>query len=484
MAGNVIKEFLVSLGFEINDSQFNKFTKGIASATVQVAKLGAAAIAAAAGVFYGIAKIADSYDALGDLGNRVNATVAEIEELGYVAKLTGSSVEAANSSLEGLSQTMGLAAMGMGRGLEVFKKLGIQVKDSNGKLKSTAEVMDEIGVKIKGLERGQQIAILSRLGIDPTMIEAVTGNTAELRAEFQQLYKTVGLDSNKAAEESGKFNDSLDRLGFTLSTIYKAVGVKFIPKLTEGMDRLRKAIVQQVPQIIAGFEPIIRMILRVGEFFLTLALRVLSLFAKLNAATSGWASYILAALAAWRLLNLGFLATPIGMVIGLAVAIAALIDDFLTWKEGGDSLIDWKAWEPAINAAIAGITALGNVIQNVFMGAVNIVAALISLLTGDFSGAWGFVGKAIQNVLGVFSSALDYLSKIGGFITAIGSGINQTFAKVPNGAKPAGGGVNMNQSTQISVNGSTNPESTARAVGGAQNMVNAGMARDMRGAVR
>jgi hypothetical protein len=47
-----------------------------------------------------------------------------------------------------------------------------------------------------------------------------------------------------------------------------------------------------------------------------------------------------------------------------------------------------------------------------------------------------------------------------------------------------GNSQNVNQQTQIVVQGSTDPSATARAVSGEQSRVNADMARNMRGAAR
>lgn len=52
---------------------------------------------------------------------------------------------------------------------------------------------------------------------------------------------------------------------------------------------------------------------------------------------------------------LAMLTTPIGLVLSLATAIGLLYDDYKTWKDGGESLIDWSEWEPQIKQAIAAI---------------------------------------------------------------------------------------------------------------------------------
>ena len=54
--GNTIKEFLASLGFEIDEGSYQKFQSKINDATKAVAKFGVAVAAAATAVFYGVSK--------------------------------------------------------------------------------------------------------------------------------------------------------------------------------------------------------------------------------------------------------------------------------------------------------------------------------------------------------------------------------------------------------------------------------------------
>lgn len=502
MSGEVIKEFLVGLGFQVDEGGLSNFNAGITKATLAVTAIGTAAIAAAGMITSFVAGVADKFDQIGDLADRVNTTTEEIMRLGYVATLTGSSVEAANSSLEGLSRTAGEAALGMGRGAKIFEDLGLQAKDSNGNLKDTSVLMAEIGDKIKDMGRGEQLAVLSKLGIDPTMINALTTDVSGLASEFDALYKAAGVDANKAAEASGEFNDSMDRLKMTFDAIKSAVGLKFMGQIKHGIDTLRKFLVENMPKIINAVSPIIDIVLRIAEAFITIVGRVgqaigaiIGWLVKVNDATDGWAGYILAAAAAWKYLNLSFLATPIGMILSLAAAIALLVDDFLTWKEGGDSLIDWAAWEPAIDAAMGAITSLRDLLANAFTAMFAAVDALVKLLTGDFAGAWAAVGEYVNSVIGIFTSAWDVIkgvgSAIGNFAGAVASIFGGDGAAAPASAPSpqaqaavAGANQNVNQQTQIVVQGSGNPDATARAVAGQQNRVNADMARNMKGAAR
>lgn len=561
MNGETIKEFLVGLGFEVDQGSLNKFNSGLKKATIAITAVGAAATAAAGVVAKMVMGVAKDFDAISDLGVRVNATAHEIMELGYVASLTDSSVEAVASSLDSLNRTMGEASMGMGRGKVVFEQLGISLHDANGNLKTATAMMAEIGDTIKDLSRQEQVAILSKLGIDPTMIGALTGDVAELRAEFNQIYSDLEIDANAAAQASSDFMDSVGRLTFVFDALRKAVALKFMGQIQGGIDRMRKLLVENMPKIVNAITPIINVILRIAEAFIAIVARIaqfagvlIGWFNKINDATDGWAGYILAAAAAWRYLNLAFLASPIGIILSLVAAIGLLIDDFMTWKEGGDSLIDWSAWEPPITAVINIISTLGDMIVNTFGYIMDIGRAVIALLTGDFSGAWDALGSAGDRVVAQFGFVKDIFNQIievikwlaellvgdlsaawetmgavvdkviGGIMRAIDAvrsaasavsnfagGVTDSVADIASSAwestkgffgfggnesAPAlapspqsqaamgGANQNLNQNTEIVIQGSADPNATARAVAGQQSRVNADLARNMKGAAR
>lgn len=487
MSGDVIREFLVSLGFQVDDPQAIERFAG--KAGVAIAGVVAGVAAAAAGMFAFTSKVADEFDALGDLANRVNSTASELQEFGYVATLTGSSVEAANASVERLSKVAGDAAMGMGKGAKVFESLGINVKDANGQLKNSTDLMWEVGDAIKDMERGQQVAVLQRLGLDPTLVDTLTTSVGGLRDEFKSVYAAVGLDADKAAAASGEFMDSLDRLGFVLGAVGKSLAVNFMSRFTDGMNRLRKLIVDNLPKIMNILKPIITLVLNLADVFIALAFRagqgigvILGWLGKINDATDGWAGYILAAAAAWKYLNLAFLATPIGMILGLVAAIGLLIDDFMTWKEGGESFINWGAWSQEIALAEQGVSFIKGILENWFMFLFGMVDGLVKLFTGDFTGAWNAVSIAIESFLNIGRSAWEVIKGIG---EAIGLTDGTALTPSPSEASSmSGGGQSVNQNTQIVVQGSADPGATARAVAGAQGSVNGDMARNLKGAAR
>jgi hypothetical protein len=65
MNGDIIKSFLVGLGFEVDDSSLGKFNKSIADASKRVTALYTSIKLLAAGVFYTISKISEGFEQMG-----------------------------------------------------------------------------------------------------------------------------------------------------------------------------------------------------------------------------------------------------------------------------------------------------------------------------------------------------------------------------------------------------------------------------------
>ena len=291
-----IKEFLVSLGFKVDSAGLNKFKAGINIATKSVAVLGATLTATKAlllGLTVGTAR---TQAHLGGLSKSTGVSVKKLQELGYIASLTGSNISAVAVSLENLTKMVGEANLGIGRGAATFKKLGISAKKQNGELKTTEELLTQIGEKIKNVSGSEKTAILSKLGIDSSLIGTLTGDVGELRDEFNLLYKSIGVNSEEASKSSAQFIDSITRLKFVFDTLKDSIALQFVPKLRNGIDSLRKLMVENSKKIVETITPILESLLDLTDAFFILTRRFLQggaklieIFKQLDESTNGWA---------------------------------------------------------------------------------------------------------------------------------------------------------------------------------------------------
>ena len=551
MSAETIKEFLVGLGFKVDEAGLAKFSAGITSASLRVTALAAAATAAVGVIVAGVQKIAADFDQLDKLATQFRTTADAIDEFADVAGILGIEEETAVEGLKNLDSAIVDVSMDMGRAKAVFDDLGISVKDAAGNLKPTTEVMAELAERFKGMEKGKQIRVMERLGLDPALLKVFNADMAALREEMEAIDKAAGLDFGQAMEESKALmkvwramQQEIQKWKILFKAAMESASVKLMPKfraqiraITVAMINFRRKVMDNLPKAIEAIMPIIDVIMRIAEAFITITTRIASgamtiigWLLKLNEFTGGWAGYILAAAAAWKYLNLSFLASPLGMLLLLIAVVALLIDDFLTFKEGGVSLIDWgsdfghimqvvtaglagflaylalskaavvamkvatSAWSAAtavangIMAAARTAVLLFNLVlyANPIMLVVAAVVALIAagvLLIQNWDTVKRWFSSFFDWLLAGFSKVADWGGKVAGMF-GFGGGAPASAPSPQARAAVAGNGQNVNQQTRIVVQGSSDPAATARAVSGEQGRVNADMARNMRGAAR
>ncbi len=469
--GEVIKQFLVGLGFKVDEAGLGKFNAGIQKAGVAVLGIGTAIAGAVAGITAFANAEAKQLSTLGNLSNRTNTAADDIERFGYIASMTGSSAETATAALESMSNVMGQAATGVGRGAKYFEKFGLHVRKSNGEVKSTTEMMAEIGAYIKDMSRPEQMSVLNRLGLDPSMLRMLTEDTSALTAEFDNINRILGVDKDKAIKTSKELLGVQKRISHLFKELREAIAVKIMPQITRGYKKFYDMLMANLPKIVEKTTAIINAILRItGALF------------DLNDATNGVLGMIMGMLAAWKLLNVAFLASPIGIVLALAAAIALLYDDFMVWKEGGEALIDWSKWGPAMELAIEYVGMLGDVIKTAFGGAFDVASMLFSLIEGFFTGDFtAYMKKAIE-LLNKFLGLWDRFKAFGKGAAERVLGMMSGAPYVPATAGYTAGGGNtasMNANTTINVNGSGDPAAVGREVADRQNTVNKNLARNL-----
>lgn len=331
---------------------------------VSLAKWAGAAIAAGS-VAVAIQRTADKFNDLGDVVSRVgNATVKELDRLGYVAELTGSDANTATASFENLSRTIGEAAQGIGRGAQVFEKLGLSAKDTQGNVKTTTQILDEVKEKIKDLSKAEQSAYIQRLGLDRTMIGMLTSDTTEIVDQYNKRTEALGINVDEAAELGAKYNDAIKVTQRGFDDIITAFVLRLLPSITTAIERVSKLIDENAGLIKSYVEPIAAAV-SIGADLVT---GFITGVGKLFKVLGKWPIYIGAVTVAWKLLNAVFKASPIGriitLVMGLVTAIGLLIDDYETWKAGGKSLFDWSAaqvWFDNMSRIFDGLkTIVGN----------------------------------------------------------------------------------------------------------------------------
>ncbi len=496
MATETIKEFLVGIGFDVDDKGLSDFGAKVKKFSVGVA----AAVGAAAAGFYALSKAvnttATKFDNLNKTAERIGVGAAELEKFSYAAELSGASTADAQASLELFSRRIGEVSLGTGEARKIFENLGISITDASGNVRTATDLMGEVGAKIRDLSRTEQLAVLDKLGFKHSMLNAVTGDLQALGAEFDKLQSAAGLNITKTANAASDFKNMMFRLNYAFGTFKDTLMAEVLAPMADTAFSVTKRLTEFMQVALKAMRPFFKNVANIigalvkifGRVFVgitNLIYNIVKPFKWFFGQMPPWIKVIGGLTLAFYALSAAFAASPVGVVVALAAAIAALVDDFLVWKEGGQSFLDWSAWEPAITAACAAVESFTQFFRDLFSAIYAVIGIVTDLFTLNFEGAFqkwqvaiDSVSSAVQSLFGWFTSIKDFLGgMVGGAGSWLKAGLNKAGVhafdewlpagnqKVLADVKGGGGATNNVQvKSNIIVQGASDPERTANLV--------------------
>ncbi|MDI3451657.1 cell wall hydrolase [Acinetobacter sp. V89_4] len=358
MSDTVIRDFFVSLGFSTDNEGARKMGDALKGVDLKATLLHKTLLLLATGAVVAVAKTASELDKLYYSSQRIGASASNIRAYGDAISQMGGNAQNALQSLENVAQKMRNSPGYEG----MLTGMGVATRDGNGQLRDRVEVMKDLSKTMKGMDYYQANAYASSLGIDENTLMAMRDDKFIGNMEkYQKLRQDVGLTdelTKSGTEFMVQFRDITMTTKAITEVVVMTAGQALIPILKMINNFLRSAIAW-----FAELDPRFKAILATGLKFALLAV-IFGGFIGTIAKLASVLPMLKGLLFLIKSLRLAFLASPIGIVLALAAAIAALWDDYQTWKNGGESLIDWSKWEGGIETAIARIKELAELIKN------------------------------------------------------------------------------------------------------------------------
>ncbi len=386
----VIKEFLVALGYDIKASEQQKFSTFITGATKRVVALGAAAKAASLAVQAAVVSMSSQLEDLYWASQRTKASVENIKAFGYAASQMGGSVQGAMGTLEAFAAFL-RSSPGAGG---LVRSLGVATEQA-GRLRDTADVLQDLGARFRDMPYFQARAYASAMGIDERTLMALINGMGQFSGQYRGLLRSMRVDLPTATRDANALMTEFRGLTATFSVLGTKIISGVSRRITEDIGRLRTWIVANADRIASGVEMVIRVVLGLMDAVTRAADRTQQIFQRIGEWYDGLSprakQLTLAAAgltAAWIALNAGFLASPLGRILAIGAAIAALVEDYITWKEGGQSLIDWSKWEPGIQMALDAMKKIGTWLDEAVIkvgGWENAFTVLLAFVAGRFA---------------------------------------------------------------------------------------------------
>ena len=300
----------------------------------------------------------------------------------------------------------------------------------------------------------------------------------ETLIEEEKLLTKVTKDQ---LEQSKKYNDSVEQLGKRYQSLKVELAFGFLPTMQRMIDAVDGFLASNKDLIVNGITTLLNVMSKTVGIFVNF-FRFLDLLIE---RTVGWefALGVLAAALLWvnRAMLLTFVTNPIFWVVAAIGVLLLLIDDFMTYLDGGESqfgdfwgsMLEWiDIIKPALQSVwdllVMGMSYLiefgafvAKYLGGAFIDAVEVVTAVLTFLVGLFTGntelmsaAWSgmvenllsmfknlamlfepLAQKLVQIMSKVWDAIVNYISAkisqiisaISGFISSIGSALGNVF---------------------------------------------------------
>ncbi len=252
-----------------------KLVSGLGTAAKWGAGIVAAAGAGATAMFGMATSAAGTTDRIDKLSQKLGMGRKTFQEWDFIASQSGLSVEQLSAGMKGLATKMDEAAKGGKGASETFGRLGIDVKDTSGKMKTQEQVFEEAILKLQQMEDGTEKAAIANKLFGKSgqelmpLLNGAAGSVEEMKKKAQELGLVL---SDEAIDAGVLFTDTLDQLKRSFSSVVTQVGVSVMPVIQKFCD----FILSNMPLIQSVFSGVFKGI----EFFVLGVVNVLQGFVE------------------------------------------------------------------------------------------------------------------------------------------------------------------------------------------------------------
>lgn len=304
----------------------------------------------------------EANSALDRFSKNLGEAAVNISAWSNAAELAGGSADGLQGTMDMLSKSQTeLQLTGQSGLIPYFSALGVSLADAAGKARPVSDIMLDLSDRFSRMDRTTANNMGRMMGIDQGTMNLLLKGRSEVELLIKRQRENNAVNKQQA-EEATRLKTAI----VEVRQNFEAFGRKILSDVTPALEKALEV-----------FQDIVTWMRDNSEFVET--------FLTIIAVGLG------AIAAASVPINLTVVA-----ITALAAAIAALYQDYMTWKRGGESLIDWAKWEPGIKAAGDGVRWLKDMIEDMVYRAIAAVDLFSAVWDRDWKRAKFAVGEFVS----------------------------------------------------------------------------------------
>jgi Transglycosylase SLT domain len=223
-----IKEYLVSLGWKVDEASQRRFMSAVSGAIEPVAKLTATATGAVTAIETMVATTAKSMNDLYYSALRTGVAAQTLQDIAFAAQQVGSSAKDGTSLVEAFSNAFQINP----GSVQLFKDLGGSVESLNGRLAPTEQGLASVVRRLAAMPRYEAIQYLQDFGISLGQAVNILNNPEGFIAAMQQardIATQLGTNMQEATAKGRSFSNEWARFGYIVGDVWTNVFNKIEP---------------------------------------------------------------------------------------------------------------------------------------------------------------------------------------------------------------------------------------------------------------
>ncbi len=255
MASTTIQEFLVQLGFKVDETQLGKFTSSLVTVGKSIVGISLALEGAYVALTAFTTKIASELENLFYSSQRAGTTIQNLQALQFALGQTGQGADSAAALLNNFRM-----AMRMNPAIEGFLNgLGVMTRGVDGHLRDTSAIFEDFITKMRAQPFPIAAQMAEYLGISPQQLLMLEeSQDARLKAVRDYLGKAaaMGINTELFGKRSKEFMNQVRELGNTVELLWQGIGAHMMEALEGPMRALDAFMIAHAKQIIAAEDEI------------------------------------------------------------------------------------------------------------------------------------------------------------------------------------------------------------------------------------
>ena len=342
---------------------------------------------------------------------------------------------------------------------DMMKKLGISVKNSDGSMKDSTQIQEELHDAFAGLSESEQLAAASAIfGKNQMAPWLALINTAPSDVnELSTALGTQGTTAEMASEMMGGFGGSIEKLKSSIDVLATSLGEALAPTIQQVADFIQGLVdkfnslspaqqetIAKIGLLVAALGPVITIVGGITSVIGTVVgaigtvITAVSAVAGVLSAGGGAAAALGAAIAALG----GPVTVVTGIIVGL-IAVGALV--IANWdKIKATAAKVWNAIKATVSSVMASIKAT---LTNVWNAIRTTITSVVNNIKAKITAVWNGIKTTISTVVNGIKSAIstgfnaakstitNVMNGIKSKVTTVWNAVKTTVSNVVNGVK-------------------------------------------------